>query len=80
MTYTRYTGVYRGTYMTWILTGNNADKFRMVKKTLPGLSNFWLSGMWVMPPGGVPTGAKTSRDIIQLICKREKVKFTTIGR
>jgi hypothetical protein len=52
----------------------------MVKKTLPGLSNFWLSGMWVMPPGGVPTGAKTSRDIIQLICKREKVKFTTIGR
>jgi phytoene dehydrogenase-like protein len=75
MTYVRYTGVYRGTYMTWILSGKNAGKFRMVKKTLPGLKNFWLSGMWVMPPGGVPTGAKTSRDIIQLICRQEKQKF-----
>jgi hypothetical protein len=31
--------------------------------------------MWVMPPGGVPTGAKTSRDIIQLISRQEKQKF-----
>ncbi len=77
MTYVRYTGVFRGTYMTWILAGKNADRFRMVKKTLPGLRNFWLSGMWVMPPGGVPVGAKTSRDIIQLICKKEKIKFST---
>jgi len=75
MTYVRYTGVFKGTYMTWILSGKNANKFRMVKKTLPGLDNFWLSGMWVMPPGGVPTGAKTSRDIIQMICKKEKIPF-----
>ena len=75
MTYVRYTGVYKGTYMTWILASQNADKYRMVRKTLPGLSNFWLSGMWIMPPGGVPTGAKTSRDIIQLICKQEKIRF-----
>ncbi len=78
MTYVRYTGVYRGTYMTWILAGKNADRFRMVKKTLPGLSNFWLSGMWVMPPGGVPVGAKTSRDIIQLICRKENQKFSIL--
>jgi phytoene dehydrogenase-like protein len=75
MTYVRYTGVYKGTYMTWIMTGENARRFRMVRKTLPGLDNFWLSGMWVLPPGGVPTGAKTSRDIIQMICKREKIPF-----
>lgn len=78
MTYVRYTGVYKGTYMTWILSGDNIKKFRMVKKTLPGLKNFWLSGMWVMPPGGVPTGAKTSRDIIQLICRQEKQKFRVV--
>jgi len=76
-TYHRYTGNYRGKYMTWMLSGKQASKFRMVRKTLPGLDNFYLSGMWVMPPGGVPTGAKTSRDIILLICKKEGVKFST---
>jgi phytoene dehydrogenase-like protein len=75
ITYIRYTGVYKGTYMTWILSGDSSRKFRLVKKTLPGLSSFYLSGMWVMPPGGVPTGAKTSRDIIEMICKKEKQKF-----
>jgi len=30
-----------------------------------------------MAPGGVPTGAKTSRDIIQLICKADDKKFKT---
>jgi len=44
---------------------------------LPGLENFWLSGMWVLPPGGVPSGAKTSRDIIQIICLKDKKKFIT---
>jgi phytoene dehydrogenase-like protein len=77
LTYIRYAGVYKGTYMTWVLSGDNSKKFRMVKKTLPGLSNFYLSGMWIMPPGGVPTGAKTSRDILELICKKEKQKFLT---
>jgi phytoene dehydrogenase-like protein len=78
MTYVRYTGNYKGTYMTWIMTPELMKKHRMIKKTLPGLQNFWLSGMWLMPPGGVPTGAKTSRDILQIICRKEKKKFRTI--
>jgi hypothetical protein len=28
--------------------------------------------MWVQPPGGVPTGAMTSRIIIQIMCKKDK--------
>lgn len=77
MTYVRYTGNYRGTYMTWVMTPSLMKHFRMVKKTLPGLDNFWLAGMWVMPPGGVPCGAKTSRDILQIICRKDKKKFRT---
>jgi phytoene dehydrogenase-like protein len=77
MTYVRYTGNWKGTYMTWIITPDKAKKFRMVKKTVPGLDNFWLSGMWVQPPGGVPTGAMTSRAIIQLICKKDRKRFQT---
>jgi phytoene dehydrogenase-like protein len=77
MTYVRYTGNYKGTYMTWVMTPDLLKRHRMIKKTLPGLHNFWLSGMWIMAPGGVPTGAKTSRDILQLICKLDRKKFTT---
>ncbi|MDD4924718.1 MAG: NAD(P)/FAD-dependent oxidoreductase [Dehalococcoidales bacterium] len=77
MTYVRYTGNWKGTYMTWVISPDIVKKYRMVKKTVPGLDNFWLSGMWVQPPGGVPTGAMTSRDIIQLMCKKDKKRFRT---
>ena len=77
MTYVRYTGNWKGTYMTWVIPPDKVKEFRMVKKTVPGLDNFWLSGMWVQPPGGVPTGAMTSRDIIQIICRRDKKRFQT---
>lgn len=77
MTYVRYTGNYKGTYMSWVMTPDLLKRHRMIKKTLPGLKNFWHSGMWVMAPGGVPTGAKTSRDILQLICRIDNKKFKT---
>ncbi len=75
MTYVRYTGNWKGTFMTWILNSENAKRFRLVKKTVPGLDNFWLSGMWIMPPGGLPTAIKTSRDIIQIICRQNRKHF-----
>ncbi len=75
MTYVRYTGNWKGTFMTWVLNSDNAKRFRLVKKTVPGLDNFWLSGMWVMPPGGLPTAVKTSRDIIQMICRKSRKSF-----
>jgi len=77
ITYVRYTGNWKGTYMTWIIPPDKVKRFRMVKKTVPGLENFWLSGMWVQPPGGVPTGAMTSRDILQIICKMDGRRFIT---
>lgn len=75
MTYVRYTGNRDGSYMTWSLIGKDARKFQLIPKQVPGLDNFWLAGMWVMAPGGVPTGAKTGRDVIQMICRKEKMKF-----
>jgi len=77
MTYVRYTANYRGKYMTWNMTPDLIKRHRLIKKTLPGLDNFWLSGMWVMAPGGLPTGAKCSRDVLQMICRKDKKKFTT---
>jgi phytoene dehydrogenase-like protein len=77
MTYVRYTGSWKGTFMTWVPTPKTTQLNRMIKKTVPGLENFWLSGMWVVPPGGVPGGAKSSRDIIQIICKKDNKRFRT---
>ncbi|MBN1185309.1 MAG: NAD(P)/FAD-dependent oxidoreductase [Bacteroidales bacterium] len=77
MTYVRYTGNYKGSYMTWVMSPDFMKKYQLIRKDLPGLKNFWLSGMWVLPPGGVPTGAKTSRDVLQIICKLDKRKFRT---
>ena len=77
MTYVRYTGNWKGTFMTWIISPDKVKQFRTIKKTVPGLDNFWLSGMWVQPPGGVPTGAMTSRQVIQLMCKKDRKRFIT---
>lgn len=77
MTYVRYTGNWKGTFMTWVISPDKVKRFRAIPKTVPGLDNFWLSGMWVQPPGGVPTGAMTSRQIIQMICRKDKKRFRT---
>ncbi len=77
MTFQRYANTYNGTYMTWITTPKNSGKLMKIKKTVPGLDNFWMSGMWVFPPGGLPGGLVTSRWVIQIICKKEKQKFVT---
>ena len=74
-TYARYTGNWKGTYMTWVQTPATVNSLRSIKKTVPGLDNFWLSGMWVMAPGGVPTGAKTSRDVVELMCRKDGRRF-----
>jgi phytoene dehydrogenase-like protein len=44
-------------------------------KTLPGLENFYMTGQWVEPGGGLPTSAKSGRQVIQTICKRDGKRF-----
>jgi phytoene dehydrogenase-like protein len=77
ITYVRYTGSWKGTFMTWVMTTESSNRLRVVRKTVPGLRNFWLSGMWVKPPGGVPAAALCSRDVIQLICRQDRRRFVT---
>ena len=37
-----------------------------------------MAGQWLVPGGGLPTAAKTARDTIQIICKKDKKRFETI--
>ncbi len=75
LTFERYTGNKRGSFIGWDLT---PETFMMrMSKTLPGLQNFYLAGHWVEPGGGLPTAALSGRNVIQVICRRDKRAFIT---
>ena len=75
MTWERYTGNWRASFEGWLIT---TKTFGMrMSKTLPGLKNFYMAGQWVEPGGGVPAAAMSARNVIQVICKRDKRPFET---
>jgi phytoene dehydrogenase-like protein len=47
-------------------------------KTLPRLENFYMAGQWLEPGGGVPTAALSGRDVIQLLCRKDKKRFAAV--
>jgi len=75
ITYERYTGNWQGSFEGWLITSKT---FGMsMSKTLPGLQNFYMVGQWVQPGGGLPPTALSGRNVIQIICKRDKKPFVT---
>jgi phytoene dehydrogenase-like protein len=75
VTWVRYTGNWRGSYEGWMFSAESLTS--SMKKTLPGLDNFYMAGQWVNPGGGMPTAAMSGSHTIQYICKRDKKKFVT---
>ena len=73
MTWVRYTANWKGSYEGWmeISMGLGAR----MNKTLPGLDGFYMIGQWVEPGGGLPPAAKSGRDVIQILCRKDKKKF-----
>jgi phytoene dehydrogenase-like protein len=65
-TFERYTGNWQGSFEGWQISPRTLT-LRM-DRTLPGLANFWMTGQWVQPGGGVPTAVISGRQVIQLIC------------
>jgi len=77
LSFERYTRAWHGTYMTWIHDAATQKRFQVIRKTLPGLEGFYLAGMWLMAPGGLPSAVKTARDVIQLICRKDRRRFVS---
>ena len=75
VTFERYTGNWRGCYEGFMPTPKS--QLLTMKKTLPGLSNFYMIGQWVSPGGGLPSGVMTGRHITQILCNRDGRRFTT---
>ena len=73
-TFIRYTNNWKGSFEGWLPT---ADMFTSrMKRELPGLKNFYMIGQWVEPGGGLPTALRSGRNAAQVICRRDKKKFT----
>lgn len=75
LTFERYTGNWQGSYEGWLMTPNNWSK--QIKMTLPGLANFYMAGQWVMAGGGLPSGLQTGRSLVQIICRKDGIRFST---
>ncbi|MDQ7091559.1 MAG: NAD(P)/FAD-dependent oxidoreductase [Methylococcales bacterium] len=78
MTQVRYTGNYNGTVLGWQPFVDGGETLEEeVKKNgvgLPGLENFYLSGVWATT-GGLIRAAAAGRHVTQFICKDDNKDF-----
>jgi phytoene desaturase len=70
----RYTLNHRGSWGGWLMTPQTMTT--MIRRTLPGLSNFYMAGQWVMPGGGVPPCLYSGRHAVQLLCRNDGKPFS----
>ncbi|MFW9943150.1 MAG: phytoene desaturase family protein [Candidatus Thorarchaeota archaeon] len=71
MTIIRYTNNWKGSIMGFL----NFFSLKL-PRTLPKLENFFMAGQWV-GGHGLPGAAKSGRDCIEYICKKDKKQFIT---
>jgi len=72
-TFTRYTGVWQGAYMSWISTVKSGNIF--IPHRLPKLQGFYMAGLWTMGSAGLPGSAVSGRNAVQVICAEDKKRF-----
>ena len=76
-TYVRYTGNWQGSPDGWYITPENMMKRAMLRR-LPGLSGFHMVGQWTVPFSGTVMAALSGRQLIQLLCKKDRRPFVTL--
>jgi phytoene dehydrogenase-like protein len=79
MTYVRYTDNWRGSPDGWYVTTDNMMDQRM-RRTLPGLGNLYMVGQWTAPFTGTVMAALSGRQLIQILCQKDRRRFVTKTR
>jgi phytoene dehydrogenase-like protein len=72
--YNRFTGNWKGSPDGWYITSENWMDNHPVR-SLPGINCLYTIGQWTAPFTGTVIAALSGRQIIQLICKKERKKF-----
>lgn len=75
VTYERYCGAWRGSWMSW--SGPSGEAPQYMSGVLPGLDNFIMAGMWTLPPGGLPGAAASGRFAAHRLCIQNGMEFKT---
>lgn len=73
VTYERYCGAYQGAWMSFMTTPTSERMMHSGK--IKGIENLYMTGQWLLPPGGLPVALITGKWTIQRICKKEKLAF-----
>jgi phytoene dehydrogenase-like protein len=73
LTYERYTGAYRGAWMTPI---GAAEKMQNHLGVIDNVQGLYFAGHRLSPPGGLPAAATSGRDAAQLVCRQFGVMFS----
>jgi phytoene dehydrogenase-like protein len=76
VTYVRYTGNWRGSPDGWYITPDNLMKQKPVR-SLPGLEGLYTVGQWTAPYTGTVMAAASGRQLVQILCKKERRVFKT---
>lgn len=72
ITWVRYTGNWRGSYEGWLPTTKLFGK--VLPQKLPKLQNFWMTGQWTFPGGGVPMCMVQGKKLMKSIVTEDKNK------
>jgi phytoene dehydrogenase-like protein len=72
LTYERYTGAHRGSWMTDL---RPSDKMKQYPGTLEGVTGLYFAGHRLNPPGGLPSAAASGRTAAQLVCRQFGAEF-----
>jgi hypothetical protein len=79
LTQIRYTGSYDGAFPGWqpfVESGETVEReMKRNGPVLPGLSDFYLSGVWATV-GGLIRAAAAGRQVMQFICRDDGRPFT----
>ncbi|NBF41852.1 MAG: NAD(P)-binding protein [Spirochaetes bacterium] len=78
-TYARYTGNWRGSPDGWYMTPQNMAN-QTPLRSLPGLAGFHMVGQWTCPFAGTVMSALSGRQLVELLCARDGVSFSTAPR
>ncbi|MFD2203560.1 phytoene desaturase family protein [Shivajiella indica] len=73
ITFEKWTGNHKGSYEGWLPTPQSTKS--KISNHFKDLSNFYMSGHWVIPGGGLPSAAFSGREVIDLICMKEGQEF-----
>ena len=72
LTYERYCGTYKGSWMTVMGKG---DKTTAYPNTYEKIASLYFAGQRLQPPGGLPVAATTGRTAIQYLCRNTNTVF-----